>query len=108
MSPLLAEAVEKVPGSKLLETMIQSEACHRIKVAQMASVMNHCYENSRCSDFFNSLGYTRLSEVLRNRYRLGPPSRSRSGRDLHPPNVLHARQPAGVPEGETVTGLAPR
>ena len=53
----LAEAVEKVPGSRILETMIQSEACHRIKVAQQAAVMNHCYENSLCSDFFNSLSH---------------------------------------------------
>ena len=51
----LAEAVEKVPGSEILETMIQSEASLRIKIAQMAAVMNHCYDNSRCSDFFNSL-----------------------------------------------------
>ena len=55
--PLLAEAVEEVPGSRILETMIQGEACQRIKVAEQASVMNHWYENSRCSDFFDNLGY---------------------------------------------------
>jgi hypothetical protein len=38
--PLLAEAAEKVPGHRILETMMQSEACDRIFVVQRAAVMN--------------------------------------------------------------------
>jgi hypothetical protein len=51
----LAEAVEKVPVFRNLETMIQFGARERIIVAQWAAIMNDHCENSEGSDFFNSL-----------------------------------------------------
>jgi hypothetical protein len=62
--PFIAEVVEEVPASRILETMVQREACHRIKVVQQAAVMNHCCENSHCSDFFDSLSHLRSFEDL--------------------------------------------
>ncbi len=57
--PLIAEAVEKVPASRILETMIQSGTRDRINVTQRAAVMNDRCENFRGEDFFNSLSHKR-------------------------------------------------
>jgi hypothetical protein len=54
--PNLAEAVEKVSGSKFLETMIQHEAHHRNKTVQKYAIVSDPYKNFGGSDFFNSLG----------------------------------------------------
>ncbi len=61
---LLAEAVEKVPASRILETMIQSGTRDRINVTQRAAVMNDRCENFRGEDFFNSLSQKRTWQVL--------------------------------------------
>jgi hypothetical protein len=57
--PLIAEVVEKVPGSRILETVIQSGDCDRINIAQRAADRNDRCGNSSGSDFFNTLGYKR-------------------------------------------------
>ena len=56
---LIAEAVEEVPGTRILETMIQGSGQNRINVTSCTACWNDSCAKSVGSDFFNSLSHFR-------------------------------------------------
>ncbi len=71
----MAEAVEKVPRTRILETMIQSPGRNCINIASSSAYRNDSCVKSDRSDFFNTLGYKRKSGPCRRHVCFAPDSR---------------------------------
>ncbi len=71
----MAEGIEKVPGAKNFETMIQNPGRYRINVASSPAYKNDSCTKSVGSDFFNTLGCKQTLRPRRKYVCFAPNSR---------------------------------